>query len=144
MVRPSWPFVGECPRFGALACPRPTVSTHDDLSGQVAQLKAFVDICHLFGLAVIIDVVYNHAGGDLDPQSLDHLDFPANPDQSNGIYFPADNWAGGRVFAFTTPQVQDFLIGNAEMFLSDYHADGLRFDEVTVIDAAGGWFFCRG
>lgn len=114
-----------------------------DLSGQVAQLKAFVDICHLFGLAVIIDVVYNHAGGDLDPQSLDHLDFPENPDQSNSIYFSADNLAGGRVFAFTTPQVQDFLIGNAEMFLSEYHADGLRFDEVTVIDDRGGWFFCQ-
>jgi hypothetical protein len=30
------------------------------LVGHVNQLKAFVDICHLYGLAVIFDVVYNH------------------------------------------------------------------------------------
>jgi 1,4-alpha-glucan branching enzyme len=117
--------------------------TLDDLTGQVAQLKVFVDICHVYGVAVIIDVVYNHAGGGLDAQSLDHFDFPANPDDTNSIYFSADDWAGGRVFAFTTTEVADFLIGNAEMFLSEYHADGLRFDEVTVIDAKGGWFFCQ-
>jgi 1,4-alpha-glucan branching enzyme len=29
------------------------------------------------------------------------------------------------------------------MFLDEYHADGLRFDEVTVIDAKGGWGFCQ-
>jgi 1,4-alpha-glucan branching enzyme len=117
--------------------------TLGDLSGQVAQLKVLIDICHLFGLAVIIDVVYNHAGGGLDLQSLDHIDWPANPDKTNSIYFSTDDWAGGRVFAFTTPQVQDFLIGNAEMFLSEYHADGLRFDEVTVIDQFAGWSFCQ-
>src|SRR6187399_1536358 len=34
-----------------------------DLTGQVNQLKAFIDLCHLYGIAVIADVVYNHAGG---------------------------------------------------------------------------------
>ena len=40
------------------------------LRGQVNQLKAFVDLCHVYGLAVILDVVYNHAGGELDDQSM--------------------------------------------------------------------------
>ena len=29
------------------------------------------------------------------------------------------------------------------MFLDEYHVDGLRFDEVTVIDNNGGWCFCQ-
>ena len=36
--------------------------TLEQLERQVNQLKAFIDVCHLYGLAVILDVVYNHAG----------------------------------------------------------------------------------
>ena len=54
------------------------------LYGQVNQLKAFVDICHLYGLAVIPDVVYNHAGGNLDRQSMDNFDL-ATDSQGRGI-----------------------------------------------------------
>jgi 1,4-alpha-glucan branching enzyme len=115
----------------------------DQLEGQANQLKAFVDVCHLYGLGVIFDVVYNHAGGGLDPQSLDYVDLPANPGPYNNPYFSAVGWAGGRVFAFDRAPVRALLIDNATMFLDEYHADGLRFDEVTVIDAEGGWAFCQ-
>jgi 1,4-alpha-glucan branching enzyme len=117
--------------------------TIDHLSGQVNQLKSLIDICHIYGLAVIIDVVYNHAGGGFDPQSIDYFDFPAHPDNGNSIYFSTADWAGGRVFAFQQPQVRDFLIQNAKMFLEEYHADGLRCDEVSAIDLNGGWSFCQ-
>jgi 1,4-alpha-glucan branching enzyme len=113
------------------------------LSGQVNQLKAFIDLCHLYGLGVIPDVVYNHAGGGLDPHSLDHFDLPAHPDEHNDLYFSAAEWAGGRVFDFGRPDVREFLISNARMMLEEYHADGLRFDEVTVIDRNGGWSLCQ-
>ncbi|GAA2715198.1 alpha amylase C-terminal domain-containing protein [Actinoplanes palleronii] len=116
---------------------------HEQLAGQASQLKAFVDICHLYGLAVIFDVVYNHAGGGLDPQSLDYIDLPAGPGPDNNAYFSARDWAGGRVFAFDRAPVREFLTANALMFLDEYHGDGLRFDEVTVIDAMGGWGFCQ-
>ena len=33
-----------------------------ELTGQINQFKAFIDLCHLYGIAVIADVVYNHAG----------------------------------------------------------------------------------
>ncbi len=115
----------------------------NQLTGQMNQFKAFVDLCHLHGVAVIIDVVYNHAGGNFDPQSIDYFDFPQNPDKTNSIYFSPNDWAGGRMFAFSKPEVQDFLIQNAKMFLEDYHADGIRYDEVTAIDQNGGWFFCQ-
>ena len=39
--------------------------------------------------------------------------------------------------------MRSFLIENALMFLDEYHMDGLRFDEVTVIDRNGGWSFCQ-
>ena len=38
------------------------------------QLKALVDLCHVHGLAVILDVVYNHAGGDFGDESLYFFD----------------------------------------------------------------------
>jgi 1,4-alpha-glucan branching enzyme len=115
----------------------------EQLEGQANQLKAFADICHRYGIAVIFDVVYNHAGGGLDPQSLDYVDLPADPGAYNNAYFSSEGWAGGRVFAFDRAPVRDFLTDNATMFLDEYHADGLRFDEVTVIDAKGGWGFCQ-
>jgi 1,4-alpha-glucan branching enzyme len=126
--------------LAAKGCP-PLTLAH--LSGQVNQLKAFVDVCHLYGIAVIPDVVYNHAGGGLDAQSVDYFDFPQPRLWWNSLYFSGDEWAGGKVFAFAKDDVREFLIGNARMFLQEYHVDGLRFDEVTVIDAKGGWRFCQ-
>jgi 1,4-alpha-glucan branching enzyme len=117
--------------------------TGGELAGQVNQLKAFIDICHLYGLAVLPDVVYNHAGGNLDGQSMLNFDYGADADGRNDAYFSTAGWAGGRVFAFDKPAVREFLTANAKMFLEEYHVDGLRFDEVTVIDANGGWGFCQ-
>jgi 1,4-alpha-glucan branching enzyme len=113
------------------------------LTGQLNQLKAFVDVCHLYGLAVLPDVVYNHAGGELDDQSLDFFNRPANPGEANSIYFSTGREAGGKVFNYREPDVREFLIGNARMFLDEYHVDGFRFDQVTVIDNNGGWYFCQ-
>lgn len=113
------------------------------VSSQINQLKVFIDICHLYGLAVLVDLVYNHAGGGLDAQSIDHFDMPANPGKSNSIYFSDRDWAGGRMFAFQKAEVQGFLIDNANMFVDEYHVDGFRFDEVSVIDDGGGWFFAQ-
>lgn len=121
-----------------------TALTSAQLSGQVNQLKAFVDVGHVHGLAVLPDVVYNHAGGNLDDQSLDYFDRPANQDDANSIYFSRGREAGGKVFQFLEPNVREFLIGNARMFLDEYHVDGFRFDQVTVIDRhQGGWQFCQ-
>lgn len=113
------------------------------LVGHGNQLKTFVDVCHVFGIAVIFDVVYNHANTDGDPACLDHLDMPPHPDRDNSLYFSVGEWAGGKVFAFDRPDVRSYLIDNATMFLDEYHGDGLRFDEVTVIDRNGGWSWCQ-
>jgi 1,4-alpha-glucan branching enzyme len=118
--------------------------TRAQITSHVDQLKAFIDVCHLYGLAVLVDVVYNHAGSglDLDSESMEDFDLSTTPDGLNNLYFTRDNYIG-RVFNFGECGVQDFLINNARMFLHEYHADGLRFDEVSKIDDFRGDDFCQ-
>ena len=116
-----------------------------DLVPQVNQLKVFIDLCHLYGMAVIFDVVYNHAGGFFgDEQNL----FQFRDDRGEELYFTREGdakygWAGGLIFDFQSAGVRQFLIDNARFFLDEYHIDGYRYDEVTVIDRFGGWRFCQ-
>ncbi|WP_128547064.1 alpha amylase C-terminal domain-containing protein [Larkinella soli] len=117
--------------------------TLEELSGQISQLKTLVDLCHLYGIAVIMDVVYNHAGGGFDAQSLYFFDQKPPGDNADSLYFLRDGHAGGLVFDFRKPEVRQFLIDNGKMLLQEYHMDGLRYDQVTVIDEHGGWFFCQ-
>ncbi len=111
-----------------------------DLVPQINQLKVFIDLCHLYGMAVIFDVVYNHAGGfSGDDQSL----YQFRDDRGGELYFTHHGWAGGLVFDFQSSGVRQFLIDNARFFLDEYHVDGFRYDEVSVIEHFGGWHFCQ-
>ena len=89
----------------------------EDLRGEMNQLKVLVDLCHLHGLAVILDVVYNHAGGEFGDQSLNFFDrqSPAGG-QWNSLYFTDKGHAGGLVFDFAKPEVRDFLIRTPHSF----------------------------
>ena len=95
------------------------------------------------GIAVIADVVFNHAGGGFDDQCLYFLDRQAGPDNDRSLYFTRDGHAGGLVFAYWKQEVRQFLIDNGKMLLGEFHLDGLRYDQVTVMDEHGGWFFCQ-
>lgn len=117
--------------------------TEAQLTGQTSQFKVFIDLCHLYGIAVIADVVYNHAGGGFDDQSIKFFDRQPYTTDNNSLYFTDQDHAGGRVFDFSKPEVRQFLIDNGKMLLEDYHADGLRYDQVTVIAESGGWNFCQ-
>ena len=116
--------------------------TKAQLTGQINQFKAFIDLCHLYGIAVITDVVYNHAGGGFDDQSIKFFDRQPYTTDNNSLYFTDQDHAGGRVFAFWKQEVRQFLIDNGRMLVEEYHADGLRYDQVTVIADSGGWNFC--
>jgi 1,4-alpha-glucan branching enzyme len=70
-----------------------------DLRGEMNQLKALVDLCHLYGLGVIFDVVYNHAGGDFGDQTLWFFDRQRGieiPSWWNSLYFSDRTWAGAQ------------------------------------------------
>jgi 1,4-alpha-glucan branching enzyme len=113
----------------------------------INQLKALIDICHHYGIAVILDVVYNHASGDIkgQPESIYFFDRAAGTNPNDSLYF-TDQDHTGPVFAFWSQDVRQFLIDNATFFVDEYHVDGFRYDQVTVIDKQNvghGWLFCQ-
>lgn len=83
-------------------------------------LKRLIDACHLHGIAVIVDVVYNHFGP------------VGNHTGKFGPYVTADHhtpWGGAvNLEGAGSDQVRRFFLDNARMWLRDYHADGLRLD----------------
>ncbi|MDP8957970.1 MAG: malto-oligosyltrehalose trehalohydrolase [Actinomycetota bacterium] len=88
-------------------------------------LKRLVDACHRAGLAVIMDVVYNHLG----PEGNYLGRF--GPYFTNRYHTP---W--GAAINLDGPgsdEVRRFLCDNAVMWLRDYHLDGLRIDAVHAI-----------
>jgi 1,4-alpha-glucan branching enzyme len=125
--------------------------TLNDLRGEANQLRALVDVCHVYGLAVILDLVFNHAGGNFGAESLWFYDHQIGAKRDpplfwNSLFFSDRGWAGGNVFNFASDGVRQFLIDNARFFLDEYRVDGFRFDEVSVIDDNSygqGWKFCQ-
>ena len=99
-------------------------SVHEPYGGPDA-LKRFVDACHARRLAVLLDVVYNHVG-------------IGNRLAEFGPYFTeAHVTPWGPAINLDQPgsdEVRDFLIGNALMWLRDYHLDGLRLDAVHALE----------
>jgi maltooligosyltrehalose trehalohydrolase len=88
-------------------------------------LKRLVNACHQQGIAVLLDVVYNHLG-----PSGNYL-------PSFGPYF-TDRYGTpwGEAVNFDGPdsdEVRRFFVDNALMWLRDYHLDGLRIDAVHAI-----------
>ncbi len=92
-------------------------------------LKTLIREAHRAGIAVIMDVVYNHFG----PSDLDLWQFDGWCENGKGgIYFYND-WRSITPWGDTRPdygrgEVRQFLRDNAFMWLRDYHVDGLRFD----------------
>ncbi len=88
-------------------------------------LKRFVDAAHAHGLAVVMDVVYNHLGPDGN-----HLPRfgPYFTDRYRTPWGDAPNFDGP-----DSGPVRQFVVDNALMWLRDYHCDGLRLDAVHAI-----------
>jgi 1,4-alpha-glucan branching enzyme len=122
---------------------QPPYGSVDVLRDTDNQLRALIDICHVYGIAVLFDVVYNHAGGGFDDSSIWFLDRMPNGNANDSLYFTDQGWAGGEVFAYWNNDVKQFLIDNARFLYQEYRIDGLRFDEVSVMDRFGGWGTCQ-
>jgi 1,4-alpha-glucan branching enzyme len=121
--------------------------TLPDITAGPAQLKAMVDLFHLYGIAVVFDVVYNHAGGFLgDDQSLYFWDRAANTSDNNqSLYFTSQGLAGGLSFALWNNDVREFIINSASYYLTEFHVDGFRYDEISALlsmNEGSGWSFC--
>ncbi|MEL7638815.1 MAG: malto-oligosyltrehalose trehalohydrolase [Solidesulfovibrio sp.] len=93
--------------------------------GGPAGLARLVDACHAHGLAVVLDVVYNHLG----PEGNYLRDFgPYFTDRYRTPWGEAVNYDGPGSAA-----VRAFFLQNALYWLRDYHIDGLRLDAVHAI-----------
>ncbi|MFZ1425945.1 MAG: alpha amylase C-terminal domain-containing protein [Geminicoccaceae bacterium] len=130
------------------AANRPPLELADLMSGP-NQLKCLVDLCHLSGLAVVFDLVYNHAGGGFGDRSLAFYDRQVDDgtpwERSKAtLYFGNGEHAGGLVFDYDADMVRQLLIDNARFFLDAYRIDGIRYDQVGVATMhAGGTRFFR-
>jgi 1,4-alpha-glucan branching enzyme len=133
---------------GLLAAKGCAPLTLSQISSGANQLKAMVDLCHVYGIAVAFDAVYNHAGGfNGDDEGIYFWDRQANAsDNNNSLYFTNQGVAGGLSFALWKTEVRQFLIDNATFFLTEYHADSFRYDEISVLlqnSQPSGWIFCQ-
>lgn len=96
--------------------------------------KELVKAAHAHGIAVVLDVVYNHFGpGDLDLWQFDGW----SENDGGGIYFYNDwkaetPWGHNRP-DYGRPEVRQYIRDNALMWLTDYRCDGLRADAIAFI-----------
>jgi maltooligosyltrehalose trehalohydrolase len=98
-------------------------------------LARLIDACHAAGLAVFLDVVYNHLGpegnylAEFGPYFTDHYRTP---------WGTAVNYDGAG-----SDSVRDFVLDNARMWLEEFHCDGLRLDAVHAIVDLGAQHLLR-
>ncbi len=88
-------------------------------------LKAFVNACHRMGIAVILDVVYNHLGPE---GNYFEVYAPYFTDKYRTPWGKAINFDGPH-----SDHVRAYFIGNALHWFEQYHIDGLRLDAIHSI-----------
>jgi maltooligosyltrehalose trehalohydrolase len=98
-------------------------------------VQRLVDACHRHGLAVYLDVIYNHFGpesnylGEFGPYFTDRYKTP---------WGDAVNYDRAGCDA-----VRDFVLDNVRMWLEEFHFDGLRLDAADTIFDLGAHHILR-
>lgn len=94
--------------------------------GTPDELRALVDVAHRLGLAVFLDVVYNHFGPDGAYAVVFSKDFFSRHHKSP--------WGAGiNLDGVHSGGVRRFFIENAVHWLHEYHFDGLRLDATHAL-----------
>ncbi|MEA2244063.1 MAG: 1,4-alpha-glucan branching enzyme, partial [Solirubrobacteraceae bacterium] len=115
-------------------------------AGGRSALKRFVKACHQRGIAVLMDVVYNHYTDDAARAAWQ---YDSAADARNIYYWyegPAsryrdprggyvDNVSSGWAPRYDDAHVRELFVSSAAMLLDDFHIDGLRVDQTTSIHA---------
>lgn len=94
--------------------------------GRPEDLKTLVEACHARGLAILLDVVYNHFGPE---GNYLHLFAPE-------FFTGRHRTPWGAAIDYDGPAsrpVRDFMLHNALYWLEEFHFDGLRLDAVHAI-----------
>ncbi|HET9174487.1 MAG TPA: alpha-amylase family glycosyl hydrolase [Candidatus Saccharimonadales bacterium] len=112
----------------------------ENLYGGRHQLLEFIKAAHARGLAVMLDVVYNHFADDAN---LDLWQYDGWSEHNmGGVYFYNDErgvtpWGKTRP-DYGRPEVRQFLLDNVRLWLWDCHFDGLRVDSTIYIRTTSG------
>jgi maltooligosyltrehalose trehalohydrolase len=96
------------------------------LYGEPDNFRRFVNAAHELGIGVILDVVYNHFGPDgnyIHSFAKQYFSQKHKTDWGQALNFD-DVGAGA---------VREFVVSNAEFWISEYHLDGLRLDATQNI-----------
>ncbi len=99
-------------------------------------MRAMVDSLHAHGIAVLLDVVWNHF--------TVNSNFMWNYDGTQ-IYFdtPEIDTPWGAQADFDVPEVRDYFVDSADYWLDEYRVDGFRMDATSYMNigahAASGW-----
>ncbi|BAY24795.1 malto-oligosyltrehalose trehalohydrolase [Calothrix sp. NIES-2100] len=101
--------------------------------GTPADLKQLVNACHQHGIAVVLDVVYNHFGpeGNYMGQFAPYFTKTYKTPWGNAMNFDDAHSQG----------VRHYFIQNALYWLGDFHIDGLRLDAIQAIYDLGAKHF---
>jgi maltooligosyltrehalose trehalohydrolase len=96
------------------------------LYGRPVDFRRFVDRAHALGIAVILDVVYNHFGPDGNYLKLFSAAYFTN--RHDNEWGEAINFDGP-----ASDPAREFFVANAGYWIDEYHLDGLRLDATQAI-----------
>ena len=118
----------------------------DKVYGTKEMLKKFIDECHKIDIAVIFDIVYNHATGNMPFAKL-YWDSNNNKTASNNPYFNVDAphpYSVFQDFNHENALVRKFFKRNLKFLINEFKVDGFRFDlskgltQVSSTEATAG------
>ncbi|UKB83756.1 T9SS type A sorting domain-containing protein [Chryseobacterium sp. MEBOG06] len=106
----------------------------DKAYGTPEKFKEFVDLCHQNGIAVILDVAFNHATGrsplvrlwNIDPDGDGYGDVAPNNPYFNQV--PKHSYNVFNDFNHTSTSTQYYVERCLQQWLTEYHVDGFRWD----------------
>jgi 1,4-alpha-glucan branching enzyme len=114
--------------------------TAEEAFGGNAGLKRLVDAAHAHGVAVILDVVFGHSGYDF-PYARVYDDARVKP---NPMMQDPNRDPFGRGLEFANPFTQQFVLEVTRHWLTEYHVDGFRYDNVPgFYDGATGTGYAK-
>jgi 1,4-alpha-glucan branching enzyme len=113
----------------------------DNAYGTIATLKSFIKAAHQRGIAVFLDVVYNHFGPQGLDECLSRIDgFWINDTHGEYFYDDVRIWTGygDNRPDFGRSEVRWYIQNHAQTCLQEFRADGLRLDSTINIREAIG------
>ncbi len=103
----------------------------DKAYGPLNDLKKLIDECHLRGIAVILDVVFNHSFGQNPQVRMYSQNGAAGPATAENPWFNTSAmhpFSPGYDYNHNSPHTQSFMKRNLHYWLQEFKIDGFRFD----------------